>query len=57
MVDLLFIQFDLVQPLFIQSISSNPNLTYPNLIGLDENALDEKALNENFNGHQVVILS
>ena len=26
-VDLLFVQFILVQPVFIQSISSNPNLT------------------------------
>ena len=35
MVDLLFVQFTLVQPVFVQSIASKPNLT-----GLDENRLD-----------------
>ena len=35
-IDPFFVQFILVQPVFVQSISSNPNLT-----GLDENRLDE----------------
>ena len=40
MVDLLFVQFTFVQPVFVQSL--------PNLIGLDENRLDEKALDKNW---------
>ena len=43
MVDLLFVQFIFVQRFFVQYISNKPNL-----IGLDRNSLDEKALNENW---------
>ena len=42
-VDLLFVQFIFVQRLFLQRFSSKPNL-----IGLDENALDEKVFDENW---------
>ena len=42
-VDLLFVEFIFVLRLFVQRFSSNPNL-----IGLDENALDQKALDENW---------